>query len=89
MRYRVVENVPQGHNKKQVWIAVNVNELDLLAGMAQSLSLSLPKNGPTARLRSVMKQMNKEMRKCIAELEEAGIDKRSKEKYPYDNRSVI
>lgn len=89
MRYRVIENAPQGHNKKQAIIALNINELDLLAGMAEKLSLELPKQGVTARLQAVAKQMSQEMKKAIKALEQAGIDKRSKEKYPYDNRSII
>lgn len=89
MRLKLVENAPQGHGKKQALIALNINELDLLAGMAEKLSQSLPKSGPSARLQNVAKGMRTEMRRAIAELEKEGIDERSKQKYPYDDRSVI
>lgn len=89
MRYRVVENAPQGHNKKQAWIALNINELDLLSFMALKMAQTLPKGGPTARLQQVAKAMHKEMEEAIRELEKAGINDRSKEKYPYDDRAVI
>lgn len=89
MRHRIVEDATQGHNKKQAWIALNINELDLLAGMAAKLAGDLPTTGPTQRLQSVAKEMSKEMQRSIRELEKAGIDKRSQEKYPFDNRGVI
>lgn len=89
MRYRVVENAPQGHNKKQAWIALNINELDLLSSMALKMAQTLPKSGPTARVQQVARAMHQDMEKAIQELEKAGIDDRSKEKYPFDDRSVI
>lgn len=89
MRHRYIEDAPQGHNKKQIWIALNINELDLLAGIAAKLASNLPSTGPTKRLQMVAKEMSKEMHKSIRELEKAGVDERSKEKYPYDDRAVI
>ena len=89
MRYRVVEDAPQGHGKKQAWIALNINELDLLTSMADEMATRLPKTGPSARLQQVAKALRNEMKRAIEELEAEGIDDRSKEKYPYDNRAVV
>ena len=89
MRYRVVENAPQGHNKKQAWIALNINELDLLSSIALKMTQTLPKGGPTARLQQAPPPPPPAMEEAIRELEKAGINDRSKEKYPYDDRAVI
>lgn len=89
MRYRIVENAPQGHGKKQAWIALNINELDLLSSMALQMLHNLPKTGPTSRVQQVSRHMHQEMQRAIAELEKSGIDERSKEKYPFDNRAVV
>lgn len=89
MRHRIIEDATQGHKKKQIWIALNINELELLRGMASKLAADLPDFGPTLRLHSVASQMSKEMGKSIKELEKSGVDKFSELRYPYDDMAVL
>lgn len=89
MRLKLIENHSQGHGKKQALIALNINELALLQGMARQISANLPKNGPTKRLHMVAKSMANEMQAAIVELEKSGIDDRTNKLYPHDDRGVL
>ena len=89
MRLKLIDNHSQGHGKKQALIALNINELALLQGMALEMSNTLPSTGPTKRLQMVSRQMSMEMQKAIKALEESGIDDRTTKLYPYDDRAVL
>jgi len=89
MRHKIIEDATQGHKKKQIWIALNINELELLRGMASKLATDLPNTGPTARLQHVAQEMNKTMSKSISELTKLGIEEFSELRYPHDEKSVI
>lgn len=88
MRLIDVQNSNQGHGRKVAMITLNVNELALLQGMASELGETLPRRGPTLRLRAVARQMSKEMKEAVVELERAG-DTKSKLVYPHDNKAVL
>jgi len=88
MRLLNIEESNQGHGRKVALMCMNVNELSLLQSFASELGESLPKHGPTARLRAVARQMTKEMAHAVKELEESG-DKKSKLVFPHDDKSVI
>lgn len=89
MRHLNVVEQPQGHGKKQILIALNVNELELLASMASKIASTLPDTGTTKRLHSVAKSMAKEMHKSVRVLEAEGRDKRSTDRFPKDDRAVM
>lgn len=89
MRLKLIDNHSQGHGKKQALIALNINELALLQGMAREISNNLPKYGPTKRLQMVSKHMADEMKAAIVKLEAEGIEDRTDKLYPHDDRAVI
>lgn len=78
----------QGHGRKVALMCMNVNEMALLQSFASELGESLPKYGPTARLRAVARQMTKEMTHAVKALEDSG-DKTSKERYPFDEKAIM
>lgn len=88
MRLINIEDSNQGHARKVALVCLNVNELALLQGMASEMGESLPKRGPTARLRAVARQMSREMKEAIIELEKSG-DKKSKLLYPEDDKGIL
>ena len=73
MRLINIEESNQGHGRKVALVCMNVNELALLQGMASELGETLPKRGPTYRLRMVARQMSKEMGEAIEVLGETNI----------------
>lgn len=83
-----VEESNRGHGYKVAMIALNINELALLRGMASELGETLPKRGPTARLRAVARQMAKEMGDSIEQLENSG-SKQARLLYPGNQKSVL
>lgn len=88
MRLLNIEDSTRGHGYKIALICLNVNELALLQGMASEIGETLPKRGPTARLRSVARQMSSEMGEAIKELDKSS-SKQAKLLYPEDSRSIL
>lgn len=88
MRLLNIEDSNQGHGRKVALVCMNVNELALLQSFASELGESLPKHGPTARLRAVARQMTKEMASAVKQLEDSG-DKKSKLVFPHDDKAIV
>ena len=89
MRYKYIEDASQDHNKKQILIALNINELNLLCGMSAQIAANIPRTGQTKRLHQVAKQMTKEMAISIKELHKLGVEEISELKYPYNEKSIL
>lgn len=83
----MIEPSNQGHGKKIARIDLNINELYLLAGMAQQIKENVPKHGATWRLYHVAKQLHQQMQTAMKELEKH--EDRTEKLYPHDDKSVL